>query len=279
MTQNNSTTTLNSSDGLALFCRAWQPTDTPIATLVIVHGLGEHSERYNHVASHFVNKNYAVFALDLRGHGRSEGQRGHINSIQDYLNDVKALITYAKNQTPDIPLFLLGHSMGGVTVLAYSLKYPADINAVLASGPGLMPKVHVPAWKAILGKIMSRLYPTLSLANGISPDTVSRDKAVVEAYIADPLVHDQVSARWYTEIIAAGQHVLNHANTLTIPALILQGSDDLLVDPVGAKQFFDGITLSDKHHIEYPKLYHEILNEPEQQTVLADIETWLTPRI
>lgn len=275
MSIKTSSTTLNSSNNLALHCRQWQSEQSPTATIAIVHGLGEHSGRYDHLASYFANKNYAIFAIDLRGHGQSEGQRGHINAFQDYLDDVQTLLSHAKKQNAALRLFLVGHSMGGLTALTYALKHPKNISAVVASGPGLIAKVHVPAWKSTLGKIMSRLIPSLSMPNGIDPNTVSRDKAIVEAYISDPLVHDKVSARWYTEFTNTGAWVMSQASTLKVPALILQGEEDLLVDPIGAKQFYEGLTLKDKHYIGYPKLYHEIFNEPEKEQVWGDVADWL----
>lgn len=273
------TTTLKSTDDTTLFCQAWLPTGSPVAALAIVHGLGEHSARYSHVARYFTDRNYAVFALDLRGHGRSQGARGHINDFQDYLNDVQALITHAHTQVPAGPIFLLGHSMGGLIALVYTLKYPDTLTATVVSGPGLKERFKVPAWKTTLGKVMSRLRPTMVLRNGLSADDLCHDQKIVNAYLTDPLVHDRVTARWYTEFTGAGQWALQHARSLQVPILILHGADDPIVDPAGSRTFFAGITLSDKHHLEYPALLHEILNEPEQASILADIEAWLKPRI
>ncbi len=272
-------TTLRSADGTSLFCQTWIPTENPVATLIIVHGLGEHSDRYQHVAQYFSERNFAVFAADLRGHGKSAGQRGHIDTFQDYLNDVTALITFAKTESPNLPLFLMGHSMGGLIVLNYALKTPQGISSVVASGPGLRARMKVPAWKVTMANLMSNLLPKLSIPNGIDPHHISRDPDVVQKYIANPLVHDKVSARWYTEFVNTGDWVLQHAKSMNVPTLVLQGGADPIVDPTGARDFFEGMTIADKKHIEYPNLYHEILNEPEQMTVLNDIEAWLLPRV
>ncbi len=273
------TTTLTGSDGVSLFCRIWLPAAPPRAVLTIVHGLGEHSGRYQHVADFLVARGFAVFAVDLRGHGKSGGKRGHINHFQDYVNDARTLMAHARQQVPAVPIFLLGHSMGGLTALLFALKHPPELAGVIASGPGLRTRLHIPVWKAALGKVMSNLWPTLSMPNGIDPHDLCHDPAVVAAYIADPLVHNNVTTRWYAEFTAAGEWALAQASTLRVPALILQGGADPIIDPAGARQFFERITLDDKRHIEYPGLYHEILNEPEQLTVLNDIETWLKPRI
>ncbi len=275
MSVKTSTTTLKSSDGLSLFSRSWLPNNAPVAALAIVHGLGEHSERYNHVGGYFAERGYAVFAVDLRGHGRSQGKRGHINHFDEYLDDAQSLVNYTQSQAPNLPLFLLGHSMGGLISLTYALKRPQGLAAVIASGPGLRTRMKVPAWKITLGKIMSSVFPSLSMPNGIDPNHISHDPEIVGAYISDPLNHDKVTARWYTEFTNAGEWALQNANKLSIPALILQGGDDPIVDPGGAKAFFDGIRHSNKSHIEYPGLYHEILNEPEKLKVMDDIQAWL----
>jgi len=272
-------TTLSSTDGISLFCQTWMPAETPVATLVIVHGLGEYSGRYQHVAQYFTERNFAVFAADLRGHGKSTGQRGHIDTFQNYLDDVTALIAFAKEKTPDRPLFLMGHSMGGLIVLDYALRMPQGISAVVASGPGLRAKMKVPAWKVTMANLMSNLLPKLSMPNGIDPHHISRDSAVVQKYIADPLVHDKVSARWYTEFVNTGDWVLQHAKSMNVPTLVLQGGADPIVDPTGARDFFEAMTIADKKHIEYPNLYHEILNEPEKMTVLNDIDAWLASKL
>jgi alpha-beta hydrolase superfamily lysophospholipase len=275
MSVKTSTFSLESRDGLSLFGRSWQPNDAPLAALAIVHGLGEHSERYNHVGGYFAKRGYAVFAADLRGHGRSQGKRGHINHFDEYLDDAQALLDYAHAQTPDLPLFLLGHSMGGLIALTCALKRPQNLAAVIASGPGLRTRMKVPAWKTTLGNLMSSVFPSLSMPNGIDPNHISHDPEIVSAYISDPLNHNKVTARWYTEFTNAGEWALQNAGKLGIPALILQGGGDPIVDPGGAKAFFDRINHSHKKHIEYPGLYHEILNEPEKLQVMDDIQTWL----
>ncbi len=267
--------TLPGNDGYALFCRAWRPAEAPVASIALVHGLGEHSGRYEHVGRYFAGKGYFVAAVDLRGHGRSEGQPGHVNRFQDYLNDVKTLIDYTREQSPAVPLFLLGHSMGGLIALVYALNYPDGLTSVIASAPGLRGRVHIPAWKAALGKAMSSLYPALSMPSGLDAAGVSRDPAVVQAYIADPLVHDKVTARWFTEFMEAGRRAMAEAHSLAAPALIVQGSEDQLVDPAASKEFFERISLDKKQYIEYEGLYHEVFNEPEKAAVLADVQAWL----
>lgn len=271
--------TFKSSDGLSLFGRAWLPRDVPIANIALVHGIGEHSGRYDHVAHYFHQRDYAIFAVDLRGHGQSDGPRGHIEQFQDYLDDVKTLITYIEDRSANVPLFLLGHSMGGLVALVYALTYPDDISAVIVSSPALRSRVEVPTWKVTLGNLMSTLNPTMAMTTDLDPLALSRDERVVKTYQADPLVHDQVTARWFTEFLKASEWAMEEANRLAVPALILQGGSDRIVDPAGAREFFDRIGLEDKYYIEYEPLYHEIFNEPEHLSVLGDVEAWLVPRL
>lgn len=275
----SSSGTLQGNNGCALFCRSWQPAESPVASIALIHGLGEHSGRYEHVGRYFADRGYFVTAIDLRGHGQSQGQRGHIDRFQNYLNDVKSLIDHAKAQYPRAPLVLAGHSMGGLIALVYALKYPDGLTSVVASGPGLRGRVHVPGWKSALGKAMSSLYPALSMPSGLDPAGVSRDPAVVQAYIADPLVHDKVTARWFTEFMEAGRWAMVEARSLAVPTLILQGGEDQLVDPAASKEFYDRIGLDEKQYIEYETLYHEIFNEPEKLSVFADVEAWLASHI
>ena len=273
------TTTLTSEDGLALFCRSWFPAEPVVASVLLIHGLGEHSGRYQHVAEFFLQSGFAVFAIDLRGHGHSDGQRGHVDQYQEYLTDVKTLIDYVRQQTPGLPRFLVGHSLGGLIVLTYALTYSDDITAVIASAPAVRNRIQIPVWKATFNNIIATIGPTLSFSNEINPELLSHDQAVVQAYQDDPLVHDQVTPRWFAEYTAAAEWTLEEANTLAVPALILQGGDDMIVDPTGSQEFFDRIGLEDKYYIQYEGLYHEIFNEPGYSGVLGDVEAWLVPRL
>lgn len=275
MEQKSSSTTLTGSDGQALFCRRWLPAQTSTAVVALVHGLGEHSGRYEHVARYFTAQNYAVFAIDLHGHGQSAGPRGHVSSFQNYFDDVSALLTYARKETQALPVFLLGHSLGGLIVLAYTLKYPAGLSAVIASAPALQDRTPLPGWKVALSKILSGVWPALALGNGLALSGLSRDQRVVEAYKADPLVHDRVTTLWAAEFMAVRRWAMQSAHTMTAPTLILHGEADPIIAPAGSREFFDRIPLADKRYIEYSALYHEIFNEPEQLTVLKDVQTWI----
>lgn len=270
---------LTTADGLTLACRRWVPAQMPVAALAVVHGVGEHSGRYERLGQHFSGRRFGVFAVDLRGHGRSEGQRGHVERFSDFHFDVRTLLDCARQETPDVPVFLLGHSLGGLIVLHYTLHYPDGLAAVVSSGAALRATIDPPAWKVALGKAMARLRPRLSLSTGLDARGLSHDQAVVAAYLADPLVHDQVTARFYTEYQAAAAWTMDAAPSLSVPALILCGGQDPVVDPAGSRDFFGRIGHEDRHFLEYPGLFHEIFNEPEFEAVFDDIEAWLTPRL
>lgn len=272
-------TTLDSADGLSLFCRAWYPADPPQGGIAIVHGLGEHSGRYHHLAAYFHSRGYALFTFDLRGHGRSAGKRGHVEQFDDYLADLQRLIDYAHDQTPEIPLFLLGHSLGGLIALNYAIQHGDQISAVIAAGPTLRLRIKTPAWKAALSNLTSTFNPGRSMSSGFPLRFLSRNKSVLKAYRTDPLVHNKVTARWLTEFAAAAAWTIDEAHAMAVPTLILQGGSDRIVDPAGAREFFDRIGLEDKYYIEYEALYHELFNEPEVLSVLGDVEAWLMPRL
>ncbi len=280
MVSPSQTGSLTTPDGFSLFYRVWrQDTGMPHAVFAIVHGQGEHSGRYQNFADYFVPRGYAVYAIDLRGHGRSDGRRGHVDRFEDYFTDVSTLLGFTRNDAPDRPVFLLGHSMGGLIVLAYALRHPEGLAGVISSGAALRLAMAVPGWKLALGNLASGLVPTLAQPNGLSPSWLSHDPAVVEAYQADPLVHDRITARWSTEFFAAQTATLQNAPRLSLPCLILHGGDDRICDPGGSREFFERAGISNKRHVEYEGLYHEIFNEPEQEQVFADVEAWVQSQL
>ena len=270
---------LQSYDGLSLFGQSWLPQDVPVANIILIHNLGGHSGRYHHVAGYFCERNYAVYAIDLRGHGQSDGLRGHIEHFQDYLNDVRALVAHVVDKGQLAPFFLLGHSVGGLIALMYALEHPEDISSVIASSPALCLQARVSGWRLFLTNLISMVNPSLTMYNQLEPESLSQNETMVAAYKADPLVHNQLTARWVTEYEEAAEWTMENANALAVPALILQGGSDQIVDPAGTRAFFDQVGLEDKYYIEYETFYHDIFNEPEALSVLGDIEAWLLPRL
>jgi alpha-beta hydrolase superfamily lysophospholipase len=259
--------------------RAWLPAGAPHALLVLAHGFAEHIGRYAHVAEYFIARGYAVYAYDMIGHGKSDGKRGHVNRFADYLEDLNQFIAIAQTREPNIPTFLVGHSQGGLIALAYGERRPTGLRGIVVSAPGLRVALAVPAWKLRLGKILSSVIPTFSMPNGIPPEYLSRDSSVSSAYAQkDPLVGHVASARWATEFYRAQRETMAAASQFTLPCLIMQGSDDKLVSPEGAREFFAAAGSADKTLKIYQGLYHELFNEVSKEEVFEDMADWLESR-
>jgi alpha-beta hydrolase superfamily lysophospholipase len=275
------TGTLAGSDGVKIFYRRYA-AESERARMVIAHGLGEHSGRYAHVVERLLPRGISIWLPDHRGHGQSEGRRGHVLNFMQYLTDLQSVIKLAREGLPgDRKCFLLGHSMGGLIALHYAQRYPELIDGVLASSPALGMVIEVPAAKKILGSVMSYLWPGLTLGNELDAGKISHDPTVVNAYQNDPLVHDRVSTRLFTELMAAMETVTRQVSTLRVPVLMQVAGDDHLVNARTAEQFFEKLQVPDKTLHVYEGLYHEIYNEPQTQRakVLNDLENWLEKRI
>jgi alpha-beta hydrolase superfamily lysophospholipase len=266
-----------SPDGIKIFYRQYQ-ADPERARMVIAHGVGEHSGRYGNVIERVIPKGISVWVPDHRGHGQSGGKRGHVLNFVQYLTDIRLTVELAKKDMPDgMPCFLLGHSMGGLIALYFAQHYPELIDGVVASSPCLGMVIEIPAVKKVLGSFMSYVWPGMTMGSGLDATKISRDENVVSAYKNDPLVHDRVSARFFTELLAAMESVNQQASALNVPVLMQVAGEDYLVDADSSKHFFEKLTLQDKTLHVYDDMYHEIYNAPEDQTgrVLDDLETWL----
>lgn len=262
-------------DDLTLFRQCWLPDQAPSAILVIIHGLGEHSGRYTHIVDHLVPHGFAVFSFDLRGHGRSSKKPvTHVNSWSEYLSDVKRFLKLVREEVPGKPLFLMGHSMGGPIVLEYALESPNEVRGVVASGP-TVGAVDAPPLLLFIGRILSRLLPSVSLDTRLNVDAISRDPAVVKAYREDPLITRKATARWSTEFTNAIDRTRARAEEFVLPLLILQGEADTLVPEEGSRAFFERVASADKERILYPGGYHEPHNDIQHEQVVADLRRWL----
>jgi alpha-beta hydrolase superfamily lysophospholipase len=262
------------ADGLTLFAQGWLPHGEPRAVACLVHGLGEHSGRFGHVAAHLCRAGYALMALDLRGHGRSGGPRGHSPGYDAILNDIGLLLAEAARRFPGRPLVLYGHSLGGALVLNYALRRKPEIAGVIASSPGLRPAVQPARWKVALGRAMRGAWPSLSLANGLEIEAISRDPEVVAAYRADPLVHDRVSVRLGTDILETGEWALAHAAEFPRPLLLTHGDADRITSTAASRAFAAEAGARCALRI-WECCYHEVHNEPEKEAFLAHLTAWL----
>ncbi len=271
----------NADDGLSLFYRH-RRADKEVARLVIAHGLGEHSGRYSHVIDRIANMGISVWALDHRGHGQSAGKRGHIDSMDQYRNDFKKMVDIAKSDMPaGIKFLLLGHSMGGLIVLNFVETHTNIADGVIASSPALNPGMKVPVVKGTVAKILSRIRPSLTFDNELDSSFLSHDPHIVEAYNNDPLVHRNITARWFTEFLSAMENTRLSAARIKIPVLMQVAGDDRLVHAATSKHFFESLTTKDKTLCFYDHLYHEIYNERngDREKVLKDLENWLNNHI
>ncbi len=270
--------TFLSDDGLTIFYRHWRPPEEQ-AVFIVAHGMGEHSGRYFNPVYYFTPRRMAFYALDHRGHGRSDGKRGHVNRFDEFINDLRKFILLAQNQEKGKKLFLLGHSLGGLISLAYALRYPDELSGVIVSSPALRVIIRVSAIKTTIGRLVSNLFPAFTMGNEIHPQLLSHDPEVARAYLDDPLVHNQVSARLFTEVTKTMEETIQGAPQLKLPCLILQAGGDELVAPEGSREFYDRVELEDKQFKMYNGFYHELFNEVEKEKVFRDIEEWITPRL
>jgi len=267
------------SCGTTIYYQAWLP-DTPVkAALLVVHGLGEHSGRYGNLVNHFVPLGYAVYAYDHIGHGKSGGRREYINRYEEIDLTLAAYNRMVKEWQPAAPLFLLGHSMGGLVVSYYLIEHQDGLRGAVISAPTVVVGETVTPLAIAAARLLSLIAPRI----GVMPlDTslVSRDAAVVRDYVNDPLVfHGKTPARLGAELLKAMQRVEAGAQAITLPVLIIQGAEDRIVRAEGARLLHSRVGSADKTLKIYQGLHHEVLNEPEHPMVLADIEAWLEARL
>jgi lysophospholipase len=261
------------ADGARLALRREAPEGERRGALVLVHGFGEHSGRYGHVAAWFAAHGFAVFALDQRGHGRSPGPRGHIARFAQYLADIVALRKLVAAEAPG-PLLLLGHSFGGLTVLRYLETAPLDVTGAVLTSPFLDVAVRVPRWKQALAGPLADLVPALPFPTGLPVEHLCTDPAVVRAAVQDPLCHTVMTPRAYREITTAQRHVVEERDRIGVPLFFGVAGDDRIVSRL-AVQRFAGSLGGDVTVRVYDGLYHEIMNEPRQGEVFADVAPWL----
>jgi alpha-beta hydrolase superfamily lysophospholipase len=264
---------LPSADGTALHATWYEPGTAPKATVCLVHGLGEHSGRHAHVAQRLTEEGYAVLTFDLRGHGRSPGGRGH-TPFDRTMEDIAAGLAEARDRVPGVPRFLYGHSLGGLLVLTYCLRQRPDLAGVVVSSAGLRSPVLEQHLKMNAAKLLGSVLPTIAIPSGLDDTGLSRDPAVIEAYRADPLVHDKGSFALARDGAAGADWVLAHAGDFTLPLLMFHGSADPIAYARGTEEFADKVPGEVTVHI-YEGLLHEPHNEPEKDEVLTDVVAWL----
>jgi len=260
---------------LNLHTQTWLPDGEARAVVLIVHGTGEHIGRYEHVASHFVEDGYAVYGLDFRGHGKSDGLRAYYDNFDDPLRDLKQYLDQIKAEQPDKKIFLYGHSMGSLLALVFALDHQRELDGLILSGSTLEVESSQPKFLIALGGVLNNIIPKTPITPLPHP-YLSRDPAVVTAYNTDPLVFQgNVRVRTGSQIVHMSRMVKARLSEITLPLLIIHGGQDKICPPAGSETLYRGAGSSDKTLKIYPDLYHEIHNEPEKETVLTDNVNWL----
>ncbi len=260
--------------GVDLFRKTWSSEKEGIADLVLIHGIGEHCERYTNLIDALVGRGYRISAFDLRWHGKSSGKRGLIQSWDDFRQDIRIFIDIVRKETGADEIFLLGHSLGGLIVLNYALYYPEHLKGVIASAPALAQKGVSPVTMT-LAKVLSHITPGLTLKTGLDVSAISRDPGVVQAYIQDPLVHSKGTPRLGAEMQATMDWTNAHAGDFKLPILIVHGDADRIVPQESSLSFYERIKSTDKQRIVYPSGFHESHNDIHHDQVMKDIVAWL----
>jgi alpha-beta hydrolase superfamily lysophospholipase len=267
--------TFRSSDGLDMYARGWAPTGKPKAAIALVHGLGEHIGRYEHVGAAMTENGYALLGFDLRGHGKSGGPRGHTPSMEAFLSDIDLFLEGVARRYPGGKQFLYGHSLGGVLVLNYALRRKPHLAGAISTAAALHTSVEEQKVKVVMARILGSLLPSIVFASGLDPNTLSRDPAVVQAYIRDPLVHDRITLGLGKTMLTAAQWIFENAHELQLPLLIMHGTKDMLGFPRGSQEF---ASLAPKELITlkmWDGFFHEIHNEPGKDQVFRVMFDWL----
>lgn len=247
--------------GLKIYTQCWLPEGDAAAVLLVAHGYGEHSGRYQNLVNALVPKGYAIYALDHRGHGRSEGERVQVDSYQDYLIDLKTFFDLVQAENPGLPVYLLGHSMGASISTAYAASHQHEVAGLILSGGGIA--TGAPQQRPAAFDLAS---------------TLSRDPAVVEAYRSDPLVYHGPPPSGRSAMAGMRSDLPQLAPTITLPLLIMAGGASPLGDGPRSQALYEAAGSKDKTLKLYPDLMHEIFNEPEHPQVLADLAAWLVAR-
>lgn len=265
-------------DGADIRWQAWLPDAEPEAVVLLAHGLAEHGGRYAHVGAAMSARGLAVYALDHRGHGRSSGARTQIDSIGHTVEDLHTFAGIVKQRHPQTPTFLLGHSMGGAIAFAYALRHQDELQGLILSAPAVVIEGVSPVTIAA-GKLLSRIAPGAGVLQ-LDGTAVSRDPEVVKRYDSDPLNYrGKVVARTGAELVALANTAPSRLPELRLPLLVMQGTADRLVPVKAAALVYDRAGSADKSIKTWDGLYHEILNEPEQDQVLGEMIAWIEARI
>jgi len=266
---------INARNGIKLYAKQWNSETIPKAVVLIVHGLGEHCRRYDHVAEYFNKHQICTFGYDHRGHGQSGGKRGHAGSIDILLEDLELVLMKVRSLYNDTPLFLYGHSMGGNIVANYVIRKDAkELTGAIISSPWLGLAQKVPGLLLSIVKFMQNIVPSLTIGNGLSLDALSFDKENIERYKKDPLVHDKISLRLFYQLFKSANYALEHTDKVKIPVLLGHGDQDAITSFESTKLFAE--RLGDRAQCKsWKNRKHEVHNDIGNEEIMAFYTNWI----
>jgi len=270
------TDTFQTPDGLTIYTEYHVPDGDPKAVVLLVHGYGEHCGRYQHVIARLVDNDYAVYTLDHRGHGKSEGVRAYVDYMEQFVEDLKIYFDRMKAENPGKKRFVLGHSMGALISLAFTEAHQSEIDALVISGAPVIADANVSPLLIFVGKFLNVIAPKLKLLATDEPGILASDPQVEIDFGIDPLTYKEpMRVRLGVEMNKMSRNVREHLSQLRLPMLIMHGTDDKLVNPVGSQVAYDNVLSADKTLKYYPGMHHEIMNDVNKEEVLTDIVAWM----
>lgn len=261
-----------------VYFKTWTPDSETKGVIALVHGLGEHCNRYDHWAEKFADKGWATVGYDRSGHGQTKGKRGHTKSYDALYQEIDLLIQQTIAQFPDQPIVLYGHSMGGNLVLNYLLRFKPNVSGAIATGPFIRSTEPLPKLLIFIARILKFIFPGMTQPNGLKVEAISRDKQVVKDYIDDPLVHDKISNVMALGMIDAADWLDKQSASFEVPVLLMHGSADQITDAKATEEFGDRAK-GDVKVKTWGDLFHEIHNEPEQDQVFDFTWNWISEHI
>jgi len=269
-------THLRGRDGVELYAQSWRPAAPVEGAVILIHGLKDHGARYGALAEHLAGKGLAVHALDLRGHGRSAGERAYVAELGEYIADIEIFVAAVRAADPGVPLFMMGHSMGGALATTYALAHPDELQGLVLSAPALRLGPEVSPSLVKITKKLGRKHPDWRVLK-LKPRWFSRDPQVVrDVDGADPWVdRRKIPASTAAALIAGIEQIQGNMEQLSVPVLILHGDADRITPPEGSRDLMRRAGVADKHLEIYPGYYHDLLHEPEHAKIVEDITSWI----
>lgn len=261
-------------DGIPIYGQKWAPEGEAKAAVCLVHGLGEHSGRYNHWAERLTSSGYALLSFDLRGHGKSGGQKGHTPSFDHYADDVSLLLEKGTELYPGLPQIIYGHSLGGVIVLYYLAQRRPQLTGAVVTSPALKTAIEEQKVKRAMALLLGAVLPKAGISNGLDQDALARDPSVAKAYLNDPLVHDRITFSLGRHTLKAVEFIFENAAGIGLPLLLLHGTGDRICYHSGAEEL-SKLVSGECVLKMWKDFYHELHNEPEKDDVFAYLKQWL----